>query len=104
MKQLCTLAVLGTFSSAVLLAGGDELCPRCEEIREYNKAHHHNYEYFEDYQKDEGKSSSTESEPKERSQESEKANESQKYQKKNGQTSKPATSPRKPATNQIVPR
>ena len=39
-------------SAAAGVHAEEAVCPRCEEIREYNKTHHKNYEYYEDYLKD----------------------------------------------------
>lgn len=44
------LALL-SISSTLNLFADEAVCPRCEEIREYNAAHHQNYEYYEDYLK-----------------------------------------------------
>lgn len=43
------------FSSIFLLISelhAEPVCPKCEAIREYNKTHHKNYEYYEDYLKE----------------------------------------------------
>lgn len=41
---------LTVFSFANAVAE-EKVCHRCEQIREYNKDHHQNYEYYEDYLK-----------------------------------------------------
>lgn len=52
MKKL----MLSLFFMAPLISiaahAEEAVCHRCEEIREYNKTHHKNYEYYEDYLKD----------------------------------------------------
>lgn len=47
-----SLSAISTFS----VYGDEPVCHRCEEIREYNAEHHHNFEYYDEYLKTEGKS------------------------------------------------
>lgn len=55
MKHFTWLSV-GTMIAATITTTGLQasggVCFHCEEIREYNKTHHKNYEYYEDYLKD----------------------------------------------------
>jgi hypothetical protein len=50
----CALT-LATAIAVPALYAEDGICHRCEVIREQNKTSHHNYEYYEDYLKSEGK-------------------------------------------------
>ncbi len=51
-----TVAVLSLLClSAVSLQAESSGCARCDDIREYNKEHHKNYNYYEDYEKVEQK-------------------------------------------------
>jgi hypothetical protein len=53
MKKYLMLALLSAFSP---LLGEPPVCHKCELNREYNKQHPGDYEYYEDYLKDnEGK-------------------------------------------------
>jgi hypothetical protein len=45
------LLTIAALASASTLSAKDKVCHHCEEIREYNAAHHHDYEYFDDYAK-----------------------------------------------------
>lgn len=49
MKKFAA-ALLG-LTAAAFLHAEEPVCHHCEEIREYNAAHHQNYEYYEDYLK-----------------------------------------------------
>lgn len=58
--QRLTLAAIGLAGmAAASLYGGDGVCFHCEEIREDNKVNHKNYEYYEDYLKDQQKTVKT---------------------------------------------
>lgn len=46
LKNLLILVVC-VMSNSILFAAG--VCFHCEEIRENNRLHPHNYEYYEDY-------------------------------------------------------
>lgn len=53
MKSFKILSFLILGMSFLGIVSADEpVCPRCESIREYNKTHHKNYKYYEDYLKD----------------------------------------------------
>lgn len=53
MKQMKWIVLgMSMMVGATLQASG--VCLHCEEIREDNKLHHKNYEYYEDYLKDSG--------------------------------------------------
>lgn len=42
-----TLLICTLFNASLSAANG--VCFHCEEIREHNRLHPHNYEYYEDY-------------------------------------------------------
>lgn len=43
------LSILGIFGMTSTLSAGPGLCTKCDRIREHNKTHHKNYEYYDDY-------------------------------------------------------
>lgn len=51
MKFFIALTLF-SLSSNFVLAMEEPVCEKCEVIREYNKTHHKNYEYYEDYLKE----------------------------------------------------
>lgn len=62
MKQTSRITVsiiMISFAGASFLHSGDGICHRCEEIREYNKTHHQNYEYYEDYLREQSRACAT---------------------------------------------
>jgi len=50
---LMMMTVLGMSFISLPLQSSSSGCARCDQIREDNKLHHHNYEYYEDYEKQE---------------------------------------------------
>lgn len=61
-------------SFSFFLNAQEKVCQRCEEIREYNAKHHKNYEYYEDYLKENSGFCRMAEDPKEEQQELEKEN------------------------------
>jgi len=58
MMQLIVAAMI--FAPSVIQAG----CPLCEQVREYNRTHpENNYEYYEDYLKEQAAISSHKTNP-----------------------------------------
>lgn len=55
MKSIYSIVLVGALTTLTPPSSyADEpVCHRCEEIREYNKTHHQNFEYYEDYLKSE---------------------------------------------------
>lgn len=49
MKKIMGVFFISSISGALSASNG-AVCTKCEEIREYNKTHHQNYEYFEDFE------------------------------------------------------
>lgn len=45
-------ALFAVTANFTFVQGDDGVCKKCEVIREYNKTHHKNYEYYDDYLKD----------------------------------------------------
>lgn len=46
------LVIFGVCLCATRVESDEPVCAHCAEVREYNKEHHKNYEYFDDYLKD----------------------------------------------------
>lgn len=59
----CLALVCATVSNLFAGATEDPVCPRCQSIREWNKEHHKNYQYYEDYVKDTDKGEKQEEPP-----------------------------------------
>lgn len=55
--------VIGGVALASLPLGGEEVCHRCAEIRAYNALHHRNYDYYDDYLKEQKEQGETAREP-----------------------------------------
>ncbi len=57
MKHLrkMTLILVGTIGMGAAALQAEATCARCEEIRADNAVNHKNYEYYEDYLKDQSK-------------------------------------------------
>lgn len=51
MKKTLFVILGGILTFATSAQAEPPVCHRCEEIREYNKEHHKNYKYYEDYLK-----------------------------------------------------
>ena len=52
MKSIFSVfGIAAAIVSVQTVSSNEAVCHRCEEVREYNAAHHKNYEYFEDYAK-----------------------------------------------------
>lgn len=58
MRNLIKMTLILSFTMCansvgmVALHAEGAVCHKCEEIREYNKTHHKNYDYYEDYLKE----------------------------------------------------
>lgn len=58
MSNKLKIGFASIFTGFVLpLISGEPVCHHCEEIRLYNAEHHKNYEYYEDYLKDDATAS-----------------------------------------------
>ena len=54
LKRMSFIAFTLSAISMRLLYSEEPVCHRCEEIREYNAEHHHNFEYYDEFLTAEG--------------------------------------------------
>lgn len=62
MHYFIPLLTFFSLASGFSFAKEEGTCEKCEVIREYNKTHHKNYEYYDDYLKEQHDSESEDAE------------------------------------------